>query len=122
MACGFEDFDVTSNIGGNTENGKYFPWPNGGAGYILSRKAAQLVVDAPWPAGEWAEDRGVGQILGPHIRDRRLVALNHPGFHRIYPDDPLRCDVTMHFDGKGKKQLYDPSWMKLMWNYNRVKV
>ena len=118
LASGFQQYDLTGMIGGNLEAGKYFPWPSGGAGYWLSRKAAQIVVNSP-PSDEWAEDRMIGQILGPHITAAEITAFNHPGYHRVFRDDPLACDVTMHFDGKGRKKDYTPKWQYEMWNHNR---
>jgi hypothetical protein len=117
LASGFERFDLMGHIGGNLENGKYFPWPSGGAGYWLSSRAARIVVDAP-VTNEVAEDRMVGQILGPHILDGGLAALNHPGYHRIYPDDEWRTDITTHFCARGMGRTYDPEWMRRRYRYN----
>ena len=118
LACGFENYDLTGCIGGNLEGGKYFPWPSGGAGYFLSQKAAWIV--ALSKTIDTAEDRMIGQILLRENAEGNPKSLNHPGFHRVYPDDPLRCDVTLHFDGRGaKQQTYDPKWMYEVFAHNR---
>ncbi len=116
LACGFENYDLTGSLGGNTENGKYYPWPSGGAGYILSNRAARFVVDAP-PSEEWAEDRMVGQILGPHIKSGEVSCRNHPGFGR---DEAEITDITTHFCARGLHREYDPKWMFEMFERNKA--
>lgn len=102
FACGFENYDLTGYIGGNTA-GIYFTWPSGGAGYWLSRKAAQLIVDAPaYP--DWAEDRMVGQILGPAIKAGTITECHHTGFH-------VEGGITLHYCARGAQRDFDPAWM-----------
>ncbi len=117
LASGFEKYDLLGHIGGHTDNGRYFEWPSGGAGYWLSAPAARLIISMPI-TNEWAEDRMIGQILGPYIQRGELKAFNHPGYHRIYPDDEWRTDITTHFCARGMGRVYDPEWMQKRYKYN----
>lgn len=107
LECGFEKYDLTGLISG--EIGKprahqgYWAWPSGGAGYFLSARAAKIIADSV-VTGEWAEDRQVGQILGPHFRSGDLTAYNCPGFH-------VEDGITLHYCARGLQRDYDPKWM-----------
>lgn len=78
MASGFEGHDYVGYC--YPSHGNYI---SGGTGYWLSRKAMQIIVNAPQPE-TWAEDRWVGETLGKSgispTRDARYL----PGFSRHY--------------------------------------
>ncbi len=118
LSSGFEAYDLMGWIGGNTDNGKYYPWPSGGAGYWLSRNAAYAIIRAP-EFEEWAEDRMIGQILGPHIKCGNMKAYHHPGYG---PDESDVTDITTHFCAHGLGRTYKPEWMHKMYERNRVKA
>lgn len=94
LTCGFEKYDVSGRFGVHPEIGTTFkhiddrhnvienchPWPSGGVGYFLSRKAADYVVNDPYMGTHWAEDFSVGQITGPLIQSGVLTAADLPEF------------------------------------------
>lgn len=51
-----------------------YSWASGGYGYFLSKKTAKIVADMR-PCS-WAEDLSVGQVLGPLIVSKEIVARN----------------------------------------------
>lgn len=77
-----------------------YPWASGGFGYMLSRKAAEIVV-ATEPM-TWAEDLYVGQALGPHIKSGEITMRHITGY-------------TDHFPQREWQRGYTPSteWMEL---------
>lgn len=88
----YQDYDVAGRFGHHPAVGTTFehtdargnfikechPWPSGGVGYFLSRKAAEIVVDTQ--PMSWAEDFYVGQAVGPHIQSGKLKATDIPDF------------------------------------------
>lgn len=94
LTSGFEKYDVSGRFGVHPEIGTTFkhiddrhnvienchPWPSGGVGYFLSRKAADYVVNDPYMGTHWAEDFSVGQITGPLIQSGVLTAADLPEF------------------------------------------
>lgn len=92
MKTGFEKYDVSGRFGNSPAIGTTFehtdargnfiknchPWPSGGVGYFLSRKAAHIVtMTEPM---SWAEDFYVGQATGPLIQSGELKAVDLPDF------------------------------------------
>jgi hypothetical protein len=83
MATDFEKYDFSGHfipidtpIGTKTKydmwGHKLYPWPEPGAGYFVSRKAAQAVIHAwpsHWPLGVYA-----AQVLGPFIENFLITA------------------------------------------------
>lgn len=121
LATGFEKYDVSGRYGSVYPIGQTFnfrddrgnsmpnahPWPSGGIGYFLSRRAAQVVVDSP--ITHWAEDVHVGQATGPLIQSGELTACDLPNFE---------TEASWHFQRRqyGGK-VYDLSfgWMEKMY-------
>lgn len=119
MSCDFQRYDFSGRFGSMPELGKTFnyrdqrgvynnihPWPSGGVGYFVSRKAAEIVV-ATDPV-VWAEDMFVGQALGPHIQSGAITAKDLPGFE---------CCVSWHFPRREyNNQVYDLkfNWLEKM--------
>jgi hypothetical protein len=68
MACGFEAYDYYGDFRG--EHCGPDNYPSGGPGYVLSRRAFELLLDAPIEGvhrvAHYAEDLWVGQILNRH--------------------------------------------------------
>lgn len=121
IGCGFEKYDVSGRFGTHPEIGTTFehrddrgnfiekchPWPSGGVGYFLSRKAASTVVDTE--PMTWAEDLYVGQACGPDIQEDVLWARDIPDFE---------AQVSWHFPRRlHYNQVYNLSfnWMDKMW-------
>lgn len=92
--------------------GRVYPegwaWPSGGAGYWLSRRAAEAVVAAP-PTVEPYEDKMVGQTLGPLVSERRIRAANHPHYGA---EAPHASAITVHYCARTLGRAYDPNWMR----------
>jgi hypothetical protein len=61
------------------------PWASGGVGYWISRHAANII--AAKGVQGWAEDLGVGQVLGPFIRAKVIHAIDLPD---------LECNASWH--------------------------
>ena len=113
--CGYENYDIAGRYGtiwpiGTTKDitddrgvarRNVHPWPSGGVGYFLSRRAAQIVLDTP--INTWAEDYHSGQATGPHIQSGELKAIDLPNFE---------CEVSWHFPRRIYKQVYD---LKFNW-------
>jgi hypothetical protein len=119
---GFADYDITGLFNGrigvpNATEGKYWAWISGGNGYFLSAKAAILVAERPHD-GDWAEDRMVGQALGPLIAGDEITAQSHEdyGFHT--DGDQWLTRVTSHYCTRGLNRQFDPSWMYKKYRYN----
>lgn len=126
LTCGFERYDVAGRFGLHPCIGSTFrhrddrgqlievchPWPSGGVGYFLSRKAAQYVVDGAY--NHWAEDFTVGQITGPLIQAGTLTAADLPEFE---------TQVAWHFSRKQHgNQVYNPKfgWMDKMYTEHKI--
>lgn len=121
LTCGFDKYDVSGRYGEHPQIGTTFehrddrnhtinpchPWPSGGVGYFLSKKAAKIIVDTPYQ--HWAEDFMVGQITGPHIIEGRLTAADLPEFE---------AQTSWHFQRRMYSNLvYDLKfgWMQRMY-------
>jgi hypothetical protein len=123
LASKFEAYDLVGLFNGaigvpNATEGKYWAWISGGNSYSCSRRAMQIIVDTPHD-GDWAEDRMVGQILGPYLNTGQLVASSDPrlGFHT--DGDEWLTRITSHYCTKGKKRSFDVQWMYRRYEYNR---
>lgn len=109
LACGKDEFDYV----GRLDNPSHYTfWMQGGAGYWLSRRAMEYLVDIPLSAWEsdWREDRFVGLNMLRAIKlsgmkfsfdNRRLFDSHYPQ----YPSSPKpdnqtitahKCDVARH--------------------------
>lgn len=119
MRCGFEKYDVAARFGtihpvggptfdytdGRGHQGQVHPWPSGGLGYFVSRKAAEIIVAAEIKF--WAEDMHVGQVLGEHIQKGELLALDIPDYE---------CNTSWHWPRRATGKAYDHTsgWMERM--------
>lgn len=126
LTCGFEKYDIAGRFGQTPALGTTFiykndgrgnridnchPWPSGGVGYFLSKKAAQVVVNTE--PMSWAEDLYVGQVLGPKIQSGEIIGKDLEDFEgRISWHFPRR-----DYDNKS----YDPvlGWMEKMYKEYR---
>jgi hypothetical protein len=122
LTCGYENYDLLGYIQrpftdvfrytavgreGRTEIQEYCrPWPSGGLGYFLSRRAAQLVADSK--PTSWAEDLWIGQLLSPRIAAGEMTGLDHKNFAGV---------ISWHFPQARYGKRYDPStnWMQEMY-------
>ena len=92
-ASGFETHDYHGDFRG--EQCRPDNYPSGGPGYFLSRRAFELLLDAPIEGvhrvSVYAEDLWVGQILNRH-RDKGLKYFDDPRFvnHGTRAAGPLR--------------------------------
>ena len=111
--CGYQDYDV-SGLFKRTVRGGYrdargvypdlYPWPSGGYGYFLSRKAAEVIV-AQEPT-VWAEDMYVGQCLGPKMKEGEITGANL---------QDLPENITWHFPNTyGVPYKPELGWMQGM--------
>jgi hypothetical protein len=88
MSCGFEKYDLAGHFDPVGEpigvrmtfdiyGHKLYSWPEP-SGYFVSRKAAEMITQAPpdhWPLGLYA-----GQVLGPAIERGEITAAEPPSF------------------------------------------
>jgi SAM-dependent methyltransferase len=115
LASGFENFDLMGYFGnripGQQEGDGYYAWPSGGGGYWLSVQSMPYIAENQ-DFSEWAEDRQVGQLLGPHIASGKLKAVNS----KVY-GAPIEWDhlVTAHYESQILKRKYDPQWMRALY-------
>lgn len=122
LDSGFETYDYMGLFSSpdaigkpNASDGRYWSWCSGGSGYFLSKKAMALIVKHS-SGGEWAEDRMVGQILGPYIATGSLKAKHDERFAGTRLNlgksaEEWRGLITSHFCTQGLKRQYDPAWM-----------
>ena len=81
------------------------------AGYWLSMQAVSYIAHNQL-FEDWAEDRMVGQLLGPHIAMGKLTAVNN----RLYGASVERDDlITAHYESRILKRQYDPAWMRALY-------
>lgn len=115
MHSGFQQFDLTGlffpRVPGQRGADGYYAWPSGGGGYWLSAKAAAIIA-AHTEHSDWAEDRMVGQLLGPHIASGALKAAARRDYGA--PDNTPNL-VTAHFCARGMQRDYDPKWMRKLY-------
>jgi hypothetical protein len=111
LASGFDKVDLMGLLGEPRDG--FYAWPSGGAGYWLSRRAAEVVANAQMDA-EWAEDRMVGQILGPLIKSGDLTAADNQEYSGTRIGNEWHGRVTSHFCARGMHRQYDPEWMRRM--------
>lgn len=115
LASGVERHDITGyfahRIPGKKDDEGYYAWPSGGGGYWMSAKAAEHVA-ANTSFEDWAEDRMVGQLLGPHIESGALTAINRKDYGA--PDHTENL-VTAHYESMIKNRKYDPMWMRRLY-------
>jgi hypothetical protein len=93
MASGFEQYDYSAEV----EHKGYF---NGGAGYFMSRKAAEII--AASPVTETAEDYWVGITLGEEVTRKKLTPAKW--FSRHFPKEAYGV----------KRYDVDLPWQKMM--------
>lgn len=138
LASGFENYDLTGLFNGkigvprategdagpwqpaDQSNGatRYWAWISGGNGYWLSCRAAQIVLD--WVGtGDWAEDRSIGQALGPHFQSGQLKALHHEDYGFCIDGDEFGCRISRHFCSRGMHRAFDRDWMYACHKRNR---
>lgn len=132
LTSGFENYDLTGLFNGpigvprategdagpwkpsDQSNGatRYWAWISGGNGYWLSRCAAQVVVESETHySADWAEDRTVGQVLGPYFQRGELRALNHDDYGFVTDSDEYLCRITRHFCTRGMHREFNKAWM-----------
>lgn len=119
MSCGFEKYDIAARFGtihpvgglmfeytdGRGKQGPVHPWPSGGLGYFVSRKAAEIIVVTE-PLF-WAEDMSIGGALGPHLQSGELKGLDIPDYE---------CNISWHWPRRATGRPYEPAsgWMERM--------
>lgn len=124
FSCGYENYDIAGRFGNMPALGQQFnyrdargvypnchPWPSGGLGYFVSKKAAKVIVDIEPIV--WAEDLHVGQCLGPFIQSGEIKAIDIPNFE---------CSISWHFPRRDySNKSYDPSygWMEKMYQEHK---
>lgn len=116
LASGFEHFDLVGlfaprHPGAISQPEGYYGWPSGGGGYWLSSRAAALIAQNN-EHKDWAEDRMVGQILGPHVKNGTLRADSRMDYGAPETNRNL---ITAHYCAKGMQRDYDPQWMRRMY-------
>lgn len=88
-----------------------YGWMGGGAGMTLSKKAAEIIALedlSPWIAKYdfwgFGYDSLFGQILGPHIRENRIIAKSNETF-------------SFHYEHSPNEKRYDgvTTWQKEMY-------
>lgn len=115
LASGFERFDLMGYFGARrlgVRTNEGWAWPSGGAGYWLSVKAARIIAQAELDPKDTAEDRQIGQILGPHIASGAIKASNQLGYTASESDIN---GTTYHYCARGFNRDYDPRWMKRLY-------
>ena len=114
VACGFDEHDYHGDFRG--EQCRPDNYPSGGPGYFLSRRAFELLLDAPIEGvhrvSVYAEDLWVGQILNRH-RDKGLKYFDDPRFvnHGTRAAGPLRHNslISTHLSCPDR---YNPDRMR----------
>ena len=142
LASGFENYDLTGLFNGKigvpraTEgdagpwkpadqgNGatRYYAWISGGNGYWLSKRAVQIIVDDMAYVSDWAEDRTIGQILGPFFQNGQLRALNHEDYGFCIDGDFYGCRISRHFCSKGMNRSFEVAWMYNCYKRNALRM
>lgn len=123
--CDYQNYDISGRFGAMPALGSTFnyrdargvypnchPWPSGGVGYFVSRRAARVI--AYTNPTVWAEDMYVGQVLGPLIQSGDLKGVDIPNFE---------CNIAWHFPRRAyQNKSYDPSfgWMQKMYKEHRA--
>ena len=110
----FEDYDYYGDFRG--EQCRPDNYPSGGPGYFLSRRAYELLLDAPIEGvhrvSVYAEDLWVGQILNRH-RDKHLKYFDDPRFvnHGTRAAGPLKHNslISTHLSCPDR---YNPDRMR----------
>lgn len=94
-------YNAVDRDGQTTFYPRCFSWASGGFGYFLSRKAFTVIADKN-PAGFWAEDLFIGQVMGELYSQGEIRMLNLPG-----------GSVSEHFPSHEFKSGYDLkyNWM-----------
>jgi hypothetical protein len=117
MSCGFELYDLSGRFVKPVNGGMFhyrdtrgfypalYPWPSGGFGYFVSKKAAEIVIRTEPTC--WAEDMYIGQALGPHIQSGNITGFNIPDY---------AGPISRHWSKEIMGQAYDPAngWMERM--------
>ncbi len=125
---GFHNFDYVGHFNGpigqtNTIYGCLYSWTSGGSGYCLSKKAMQIVVS--YDASHMSmcpvlqipcEDLWVGQLLGEHIENGKILANHNPRFASGFNKDFI-CDISTHYCSEGNSRKFDVNWL-----YNHEKI
>lgn len=101
MSSGFEKYDYIGKQGGNLDTGIF---ASGGCGHWLSRKAAQLILDAP--VTFWAEDGWIGSVMS-----RNGVELHHDARYVDAPDFPKKDNDIVAAHLAITPAVYDPKQM-----------
>ncbi len=117
LKSGFEAFDLVGLFYPRVPNGQkdaegFYAWPSGGGGYWLSAKAAAIIA-AHHDHTDWAEDRMIGQILGPHIASGMLKVSSRRDYGE--PTGNMQNLITAHFCAHGMQREYDPEWMRRLY-------
>jgi hypothetical protein len=125
LTCGFGQFDYVGKIdkpfgepfpyqsvdrdGQPHFYPRCYPWASGGYGYFLSRKAFTIIADKT-PAGFWAEDMWVGNVLGPLYATGEITMFHTP------PNE-----YSWHFPAHEYNSGYDLKfgWMEKMYQEHR---
>ena len=122
LTSGFEDYDLVGLFNGaigvpNATEGRYWAWISGGNGFWLSRRASEVIVNRQYD-GDWAEDRFVGQSLGPYFASGAFKAFSHQGYGFHFDGDFWKTWITSHYCSHGLRRSFDPRWMHNRYAYN----
>lgn len=97
--------------------GDFFAWPSGGSGYWLSAKASRIVAEAN-EIDDYAEDRWVGQVLGPFIARGDIRANHDTRYGWGFNPQTFQTEFSSHFGRSIPGQEYRVSWMKQHYEAN----
>ncbi len=97
--------------------GKFFAWPSGGSGYWVSAKASRIIA-ATEEIDDYAEDRWVGQILGPYIARGEIRARHDGRYGWGFNPGNFRTEISSHFGRSIPGHEYSVSWMRSHYEAN----
>jgi hypothetical protein len=90
--------------------GRFYAWPSGGSGYWVSAKASRLIAEAE-EVDDYAEDRWVGQVLGPRIPGGYIRACHDPRYGWGFDRENYHTEISSHFGRSIPGHEYSVEWM-----------
>lgn len=91
--------------------GEKYTWPEPGIGYFLSKKAAQVLINAP--QNHFSMGMYAGQALGPHIEKGEITSMHLPNFINNISWHYRTQQIRHSIIGFGYPQ--ESNWMKEMY-------